>query len=51
MSGIAAGVKNVLVWSRIQQTPAVNYSTCRLIATINGTSDASGTFTYTLPQL
>ncbi len=49
VSGMAAGVKNVLVWSRIQQTPAVNYSTCRLIATINGTSDASGTFTYTLP--
>ncbi|HMX74452.1 MAG TPA: hypothetical protein PKE35_09365, partial [Anaerolineales bacterium] len=51
VTGMAAGTKNVLAWSRIQQTPAVNYSTCRLIATINGTSDASGTYTYALPAV
>ncbi len=49
VTGMAAGTKNVLIWSRIQNAVPVAYSNCTLIATIIGTSDASGTFTYTLP--
>ncbi|HUM27122.1 MAG TPA: S-layer homology domain-containing protein [Anaerolineales bacterium] len=48
VTGMAAGTKNVLVWGRVNAAVPVAYdwNDCQLIATINGTSDASGTFTY-----
>ncbi|MBL0348149.1 S-layer homology domain-containing protein [Candidatus Villigracilis affinis] len=48
VTGMAAGTKNVLVWAREYAAIPVNYvaADCQLIATIIGTSDASGTFTY-----
>ncbi|MBL0348139.1 S-layer homology domain-containing protein [Candidatus Villigracilis affinis] len=49
VTGMAGPTQNILMWSRIQQTPAVAYSGCYLVATIVGTSDASGTFSYTMP--
>ena len=49
VTGMAGPSQNILIWSRIQQTPAVAYSNCDLVATIVGTSDASGTFTYGMP--
>ena len=47
-SGMAAGTKNILLWAREYADPANAYMVgdCQLVATINGTSDASGTFTY-----
>ncbi|MBK9601941.1 MAG: S-layer homology domain-containing protein [Anaerolineales bacterium] len=42
-----AGTKYILIWSRIQADPPVAlYPGCMDIATINGSSDASGTFPY-----
>ena len=48
VTGMAAGTKNVLVWGRIYAAVPVAYdwNDCQLIATINGTSDASGTYTF-----
>jgi hypothetical protein len=48
VTGMAGPAQNILLWGRLQQTPAVAYAVadCRDIATIVGTSDASGTFTY-----
>ncbi|HNC91324.1 MAG TPA: S-layer homology domain-containing protein [Anaerolineales bacterium] len=49
VTGMAAGPKYILIWSRIQADPPVAlYTGCMDIATINGSSDASGTFTYDL---
>ncbi len=47
-TGMAAGTKNILVWGREYAAVPVAYdwNDCQLIATIIGTSDASGTFTY-----
>ncbi len=47
-TGMAAGSKNILLWAREYADPANNYVTadCQLVATINGSGDASGTFTY-----
>ncbi|MBL0347407.1 S-layer homology domain-containing protein [Candidatus Villigracilis affinis] len=45
-TGMAAGTKNILIWSREYPAAAYAMSECQLVATINGTSDASGTFTY-----
>ncbi|MBK7317602.1 S-layer homology domain-containing protein [Candidatus Villigracilis affinis] len=47
-TGMAAGTKNILVWGREYAAVPVAYdpADCQLIATIIGTSDASGTFTY-----
>ena len=45
-TGMAAGTKNILMWSREYPAAAYAMSECQLVATINGTSDASGTFTY-----
>ncbi|MBK9604183.1 MAG: S-layer homology domain-containing protein [Anaerolineales bacterium] len=52
VTGMAGPSQNILIWSRIQNlaVPAV-YSTCLDVATIIGTSDASGTFTYVLPAV
>ncbi len=52
VTGMAGPSQNILVWSRIQNlaVPAV-YSTCYDLATIIGTSDASGTYTYVLPAV
>ncbi|MBL0348153.1 S-layer homology domain-containing protein [Candidatus Villigracilis affinis] len=49
VTGMAGPSQNILIWSRIQNAVPVAYSTCYDVATIIGTSDASGTFTYTLP--
>jgi hypothetical protein len=48
VTGMAAGTKNILLWAREYADPAVAYTAgdCQLVATIVGTSDASGTFTY-----
>ena len=45
-TGMAAGTKNILMWAREIPAPAYAMTECQLIATINGTSDASGTFFY-----
>ena len=47
-TGMAAGTKNILVWGREYAAVPVAYdwNDCQLIATIVGTGDASGTFTY-----
>ena len=45
-TGMAAGTKNILMWAREVPAAAYAMSECQLVATINGTSDASGTFTY-----
>jgi hypothetical protein len=45
-TGMAAGTKNILVWGRLYPAAVYDWNDCQLIATINGTSDASGTFTY-----
>jgi hypothetical protein len=45
-SGMATGTKNILMWAREYPAAAYMVGDCQLIATINGTSDASGTFTY-----
>ena len=49
VTGMAGPSQNILIWSRIQNlaVPAV-YSTSYDLATIIGTSDASGTYTYVL---
>ena len=46
-TGLPAGTKSITIWSRIQDlaTP-VAYTSCQAVATILGTSDASGTFAY-----
>jgi len=47
VTGMGAGTKYILIWSRIQaDPPAAIYTDCMDIATISGTGDASGTFTY-----
>ncbi len=45
-TGMAAGTKNILMWSREYPAAVYAMSECQLVATINGTSDASGTFAY-----
>ena len=44
VSGMAAGTKNVLMWAREFPAAAYSMTECQLVATINGTSDASGTY-------
>lgn len=51
VTGLTAATNNVLIWSRIQQTPAVNYGNCALIANLNSISSAKGIYTYTLPAV
>ncbi len=46
VSGMAAGTKNVLMWAREFPAAAYAMTECQLVATINGTSDASGTYNY-----
>ena len=45
-TGMAAGTKNILMWAREVPAAAYAMTECQLVATINGTSDASGTFSY-----
>ncbi|HNC91713.1 MAG TPA: S-layer homology domain-containing protein [Anaerolineales bacterium] len=46
VTGMAAGTKNILIWAREVPAAAYALTECQLVATINGTSDASGTFSY-----
>ena len=46
VSGMAAGTKNVLMWAREFPAAAYLMTECQLVATINGTSDANGTYFY-----
>ena len=48
VTGMAAGTKNILLWAREYAAPSNAYASadCQLVATINGTGDASGTFNY-----
>ncbi len=46
VTGMAAGTKYILMWAREYPAPAYAMTECQDIATINGTGDASGTFTY-----
>ena len=48
VTGMAGGTKNILVWGRVYAAVPVAYdwNDCQLIATIAGTGDASGTFSY-----
>ena len=48
VTGMAAGSKNVLIWSREYAPAPATYALadCQLIATINGISDASGTYSF-----
>ncbi|MBK7316409.1 S-layer homology domain-containing protein [Candidatus Villigracilis affinis] len=46
VSGMAAGTKNVLMWAREFPAAAYSMTECQLVATINGTSDANGTYFY-----
>ncbi len=46
VTGMAAGVKNILMWAREYPAAAYAVTECQLVATINGSSDASGTFAY-----
>ena len=46
-TGLPAGTKSITIWSRIQNLAVpVAYTSCQAVATILGTSDASGTFAY-----
>lgn len=48
VTGMSGSGQNILIWSRVQSTPAVAYGNCELVGNFNSPGDASGTYVYSL---